>query len=265
MHVCWVVIGSLLCNQEETSSCGCSLQPHCWLLSSVGNKQTESESNMIWYFLECTRLMWREDFFHVINATGCVRGCVDGNNTYRCWFSTPSCGSCHFFFFHLPFFHVWLLKHRRVKKKRCIIIQDLTSPPGLISFSSLSSLTHSRQLIISLFPQIPQCTCNYHSYACLPPASCLEGGVSRSLSLSTSLSPPPLLLCFPSFFFFWSLFFIFPLCHFFFSPSCPLPAFTSLLSHSFILSFPVYMPPLTPIFLVFYLYSLLSSLYILSP
>ncbi|KAI3366151.1 hypothetical protein L3Q82_009975 [Scortum barcoo] len=47
---------------------------------------------------------------------------------------------------------------RRRRKKRCIIIQDLTSPPGLISFSSLSSLTHSRQLIISLFPQIPQCT-----------------------------------------------------------------------------------------------------------
>lgn len=74
----------------------------------------------------------------------------------------------------------------------CIIY--LTSPEGLISFSSLSSLTHSRQLIISLFPQIPQCTCNYHAHACLPQASCLEGGVSLSFSLSASLSFLPLFL-----------------------------------------------------------------------
>lgn len=74
----------------------------------------------------------------------------------------------------------------------CIIYH--TSPEGLISFSSLSSLTHSRQLIISLFPQIPQCTCNYHAHACLPQASCLEGGVSLSFSLSASLSFLPLFL-----------------------------------------------------------------------
>lgn len=110
-------------------------------------------------------------------------------------------------FFNLHFYFQ-LLKHtQRERQKRRIIIQDLTSPQGLISFSSLSSLTHSRQLIISLFPQIPQCTCNYHAHACLPPASCLEGGVSLSLSFSVYLtlsSPSSSLLSFFVFFFFLS-------------------------------------------------------------
>lgn len=99
-------------------------------------------------------------------------------------------------FYFVFFLHLHLLPLRFLKQRGggggCIIIQDLTSPPGLISFLSFSSLTHSRQLIISLFPQIPQCTCNYHAHACLPPASCLEGGVSISLSLFTSLSLLPL-------------------------------------------------------------------------
>lgn len=91
----------------------------------------------------------------------------------------------------------------------CIIY--LTSPEGLISFSSLSSLTHSRQLIISLFPQIPQCTCNYHAHACLPQASCLEGGVSLSFSLSASLSFLSLFLAvlFPYYLSFFVLVFVF--------------------------------------------------------
>lgn len=125
---------------------------------------------------------------------------------------------------------------KQEREKRSIIIQDLTSPPGLISFSSFSSLTHSRQLIISLFPQIPQCTCNYHSHACLPPASCPEGGVSLSLSLSVylSLSSPScsLLPLFPLL----SFSFFSVICHFFFSLSYPLLFLTSLLSHSLPLS-----------------------------
>lgn len=123
-------------------------------------------------------------------------------------------GNCH------PFFHLFLLlKHRErsvcvcvggQEGERHIIIQDLSSPPGLISFSSFFFLTHSRQLIITLFPQIPQCTCNYHAHACLPPARSLEGGVSLSLSfysVFTSLTPPPILLWFSSSFSFTWLFF----------------------------------------------------------
>lgn len=121
------------------------------------------------------------------------------------------------------FFLLWLLKHTEEKKKkrdkRSIIIQDHTSPPGLISFSSLSSLTHSRQLIILLFPHFPQCTCNYHSHACLPPASCPEGGVSFSLSLSVYL-------CRSSSFSSFSLLPVFPQLSFFlFSLSCVISGF----------------------------------------
>lgn len=105
--------------------------------------------------------------------------------------------------------------------KRRIIIPDPTSPQGLISFSSLFSLTHSRQLIILLFPQIPQCTCNYHAHACLPPASCLEGGVSLSFSLGVPLSLLPLFSA--------SLFFLSVTCHFL----SPLFVSTFLFCHCF--------------------------------
>lgn len=131
-------------------------------------------------------------------------------------------------FYFIYFFYIFLTLQntergrRRRRRKENIIIQDLTSPQGLISFSSLSSLTHSRQLIISLFPQIPQCTCNYHAHACLPPASCLEGGVSLSLSLSVYLSlssPSSSLLSFLVFFFVSLFFFLLSVtCHFFSSP-----------------------------------------------
>lgn len=133
--------------------------------------------------------------------------------------------------FILYFFFISICSHsnfsnREVGGGGCIIIQDLTSPPGLISFLSFSSLTHSRQLIISLFPQIPQCTCNYHAHACLPPASCLEGGVSISLSLFTSLSlssPSSSLLSFLIFFFFPpSVIFLLLQVSFLFSRSLPL-------------------------------------------
>lgn len=118
----------------------------------------------------------------------------------------------------------------------CIIY--LTSPEGLISFSSLSSLTHSRQLIISLFPQIPQCTCNYHAHACLPQASCLEGGVSLSFSLSASLSFLPLFLAV-----------LFPITCLFLSSSFPTLNF----------SFPPFYPHVSLLSLVF-LWSLLFVL-----
>lgn len=130
------------------------------------------------------------------------------------------------FFLHLHLLPLRFLKQRGGGGGGCIIIQDLTSPPGLISFLSFSSLTHSRQLIISLFPQIPQCTCNYHAHTCLPPASCLEGGVSISLSLFTSLSlssPSSSLLSFLIFFFFPpSVIFLLLQVSFLFSRSLPL-------------------------------------------
>lgn len=103
-------------------------------------------------------------------------------NATEKWIETAPVGVIFSFFFPLL---IWLLK------RGCggwgwreIIIQDRTCPPGLVSFSSLSSLTHSRQLIIQLLPQIPQCTCNYRAHACLPPASCLEGGCLFFFSLS---------------------------------------------------------------------------------
>lgn len=135
-------------------------------------------------------------------------------------------------FYFVFFLHLHLLPLRFLKQRgggggvHHYSGSYFSSGPHLISFLSFSSLTHSRQLIISLFPQIPQCTCNYHAHTCLPPASCLEGGVSISLSLFTSLSlssPSSSLLSFLIFFFFPpSVIFLLLQVSFLFSRSLPL-------------------------------------------
>lgn len=138
--------------------------------------------------------------------------------------------------FILYFFFISICSHSDFSNREVVVVGGagvhhysgsyFSSGPHLISFLSFSSLTHSRQLIISLFPQIPQCTCNYHAHTCLPPASCLEGGVSISLSLFTSLSlssPSSSLLSFLIFFFFPpSVIFLLLQVSFLFSRSLPL-------------------------------------------
>ncbi len=180
----------------------CSFQPNCCplLVFKLNRKQTGwigVWNNLIFF----GRLIWRLWLFHVIHATGCVRGCVDGNNTYRCWFSTPSRGSCHFFF-HLNFFSSDFSNtdggEEEERKKdaslfRILLLLQASShfhpfPPSPTPDSSLyrcSHKSHNAPVIITPTPVY------------LQPVAWRGASLSLSLFLSTSLSPPPLLLCFP--------------------------------------------------------------------